>query len=82
MTSYGTTIEIDVPPDAVWAMASRPDTFPEWPSGVVAVTGADGVAQVGTIPDLQPSFDQFASGLRDRVEGEPRRSDEPPRCDA
>lgn len=143
MTNYATSIEIDASPEAVWEVVSRPDRYPDWPSGVLAVTGADGGARVGqklriesaanpgkafpvrvvevtpprrmtfrggmpmglftgtrtyvldpigdtgtrftmredyggpaaglmtrTIPDLQPSFDQFATELRDLVEGD------------
>lgn len=47
MTDFATTIDIHAPADAVWTVVSRPDRFPDWPSGVLRVEGAGDGAEVG-----------------------------------
>jgi ribosome-associated toxin RatA of RatAB toxin-antitoxin module len=57
MRSYEAAEIIRATPDQVWAVLGDVAHYPDWDSGVERVE------------DLQPSFDQFARGLKARVEG-------------
>jgi hypothetical protein len=78
MRSYEAAAAIQASPDRVWAVLTDIANWPSWDSGVTNVVGALAVAEQYTgplagmifksIPDLSPSFTQFAAGLRKQAE--------------
>jgi hypothetical protein len=79
MRYYESSATIDAGPDAIWTVLTDAPAYAAWDSGVDKVEGtiAPGeTIKVGpllpmiwrTMPDLGPSFEQFARGLKARAE--------------
>jgi hypothetical protein len=71
MRHYASSTTIDAPPEKVWEVLVDGAHYPDWDSGVLRVEGTTGpmVALIWrSMPDLQPSFDQFVRGIKQRLE--------------
>jgi hypothetical protein len=68
MKAYESSARINAAPERVWSVLSDGAGWADWESGVERVEGR--IAESAKLPDLQPSFDKFATGLKHKVESE------------
>jgi hypothetical protein len=66
--SYEATSLIDAPREQVWRALTDIIAWPERDSGVTKVEERLAVGEKLSIPDLGPSFQQFANGLKAQAE--------------
>jgi len=65
MKSFEASSTINASPDRIWAILTDGAHFPDWDSGVFGPLLS---MMWCSMPDLGPSFAQFANGLKQRVE--------------